>query len=426
MKFSITYVLEKKNNRPDEIRVRMRVRWDNKLSQHLIPYTVNPKKWSKGTNRCIANTTHGKDKVSASIINREIQKYEDTAGLIFNSNNNPTVDEFKSEFDVLIGKSKPNNNSFFDVFTTYINTQNEKKGWTKKYLKKNLSVMNQLKAFKPDITFKDLENEKTLNEFIKYLNSTYARQNVKNPEQGLKNSTVERYISHIKWFLTWAKKRNYYLGNQNTEYKVELKRIERKEKIFFTWEELMKFYSFDFGTETYNHVRDCISFMCFTSLRHSDLITLKKSDVKSDHIVVYTEKTDDGLKIDLNDYSREILNRYKDCNFKDDLALPVISNQKMNDYIKEMGKIIGFDEPTKVVYYIGSRRYDETFPKYELLSTHVGRRTFIINAIFLGIPPLVVMQWTGHKDYKSMEPYIAIVDELKNKEMDKFNKKSDI
>ena len=132
MKFSITYVLEKKNNRPDEIRVRMRVRWDNKLSQHLIPYTVNPKKWSKGTNRCIANTTHGKDKVSASIINREIQKYEDTAGLIFNSNNNPTVDEFKSEFDVLIGKSKPNNNSFFDVFTTYINTK------TKKGMDKNI------------------------------------------------------------------------------------------------------------------------------------------------------------------------------------------------------------------------------------------------------------------------------------------------
>ena len=67
----------------------------------------------------------------------------------------------------------------------------------------------------------------------------------------------------------------------------------------------MKFYTFDFGTESYNQVRDCISFMSFTSLRHSDLATLKRSDVKSDYNSLH-RKTDDGLRIDLNDYSREI------------------------------------------------------------------------------------------------------------------------
>ena len=422
MKYSITYVLEKKNNRPNEVRLRMRVRWDINLSQHLIPYTINPDKWSKETNRCIANTTHGKDKISASVINREIQRYEENVRSIFKKIDNPSMADFKIEFNILIGKRKPNTVSLFDVYSKYITIQGDKKGWTHKYIQKNNTVRSQLQEFKPNLTYSDLEKESTINKFIQYLNSTSARRNVKHPEQGLKNSTVERYISQIKWFLSWSKKNGYYEGVQNTDYKIELKRIERQQKIFFSWSELLEFYAFDFGSDTYNHVRDCISFMSFTSLRHSDLIKLKRSDVKSDHIIVYTEKTDDGLRIDLNDYSREILNKYKDSTFKNDLALPVISNQKMNDYIKEMGKIIGFDEPTKVVYYIGAVRHDEIYPKYELLSTHVGRRSFIVNAIFLGIPPIVVMQWTGHKDYNSMKPYIAIVDELKNNEMDKFNK----
>lgn len=422
VKYSITYVLEKKNNRPNEVRLRMRVRWGTNISQHMIPYTINPDKWSKETNRCKSNTTHGKDKISASMINHKIQKYEESVRSIFKRFGYPTKTNFKTEFNILIGKSKPATVSLFDIYSKYIDTQGDKKGWTHKYIQKSNTVRSQLQDFNPKLTFSDFEDEQTINKFIQYLNSTSARRNVKKPEQGLKNSTVERYISQIKWFLSWAKKNGYYEGVLNTDYKVELKRIERQQKIFFSWDELMKFYTFDFGTESYNQVRDCISFMSFTSLRHSDLATLKRSDVKSDHIIVYTEKTDDALRIDLNDYSSQILSKYKDCTFRDNLALPVISNQKMNDYIKEMGKIIGFDEPTKVVYYIGSKRHDEIYPKYELLSTHVGRRSFIVNAIFLSIPPIVVMQWTGHKDYNSMKPYIAIVDELKNNEMDKFNK----
>ena len=356
------------------------------------------------------------------MINSEIQKYEDTASKILRTNLH--VSEFKKMFNIFIGKSKPTaKNPFFEVFDKYVEEHGRKKGWVRKTFEKNEVLKSHLMVFKPDLTFDLTSND--IDNFAYYLNSKGARK-IGDSEIGLKNSTAERYVSMLKWFLSWAKKNDYYNGTQNIDYKIELKRIERKEKIFFTWDELIKFYTFDFENESYNHVRDCISFMSFTSLRHSDIETLKRSDVKPDHIVVYTEKTDDGLHIDLNDYSREILNRYKDQTFRNDLALPVISNQKMNTYIKEMGKIIGFDEPTRVVYYIGSKRYDEIHPKYELLSTHVGRRTFIVNAIFLGIPPVVVMQWTGHKDYNSMKPYIAIVDELKNTEMNKFNKKSDI
>ena len=72
-------------------------------------------------------------------------------------------------------------------------------------------------------------------------------------------------------------------------------------------------------------------------------------------------------------------------------------------------------------YYKGNERIDEVTPKYALLSTHAGRRTFICNALALGIPAQVVMKWTGHSDYKAMKPYIDIADDIKANAMNKFN-----
>ena len=55
---------------------------------------------------------------------------------------------------------------------------------------------------------------------------------------------------------------------------------------------------------------------------------------------------------------------------------------------------------------------DKVQSKWELVGTHPGRRTFIVNALFLGITPNIVMKWTGHSDYKAMKPYIDIVDSI--------------
>ena len=93
----------------------------------------------------------------------------------------------------------------------------------------------------------------------------------------------------------------------------------------------------------------------------------------------------------------------------------------MNVYLKELGKAAGLDAMTRVVYFRGTERREEFFPKYELLTTHCARRTFVVTALQLGIPPEVIMRWTGHSSYEAMKPYVAIVDELKRRSMDKFN-----
>ena len=66
----------------------------------------------------------------------------------------------------------------------------------------------------------------------------------------------------------------------------------------------------------------------------------------------------------------------------------------------------------KTVQEAGAR-VEETFPKYELVGTHAGRRTFICFALSSGVPPQVVMKWTGHSDYKAMRPYIDIAEKTK-------------
>ena len=170
-------------------------------------------------------------------------------------------------------------------------------------------------------------------------------------------------------------------------------------------------------------VRDMFCFCCFTSLRYSDMRNLKRSDIVDGVINVTTVKTHDKIAIELNKYSKAILDKYKDQVFPNGAVLPVISNQKMNDYLKELAELAGINAPVTQIYYLNGERIEETQPKYSVLGTHAGRRTFICNALSMGIPADIVMKWTGHSDYSAMKPYIDIAQAEKSKAMAKFNRK---
>jgi integrase len=244
-------------------------------------------------------------------------------------------------------------------------------------------------------------------------------------KEGLRNTTILKYISYVRWFLRWASNNSYYSGNLHNTFRPKLKgtNIGIKEVIYLEWEELLELYSFKFPASKTSlpAVRDVFCFCCFTGLRYSDVAKLKKSDVKENYITVITQKTIDSLIIELNKYSRAILKKYEKVGLPNDMALPVISNVKMNEHLKEMGEAVGLNSPQRIVYFKKSQRYEEVLPKYALLTTHCGRRTFIVNALRLGVPAEVIMKWTGHSDYEAMKPYVKIVDKLKTSEMEKFN-----
>ena len=159
-----------------------------------------------------------------------------------------------------------------------------------------------------------------------------------------------------------------------------------------------------------DRVRDLFTFACFTGLRISDVINLTKANVKNGFIYLNIIKSSQNSGIPLTKHALAILEKY---NYK----LPKISGQKINDYLKEIGKLIGIDEEEQVVTFKAGKRLETFVPRYELLSSHVGRRTFITLSIMKGIPTPVIQSITGHQDLKSFQKYIQLNNNDKMKAM---------
>ncbi len=329
-------------------------------------------------------------------------------------------------------KPKQKEPDFFHVYDMFLNECGEKNAWTEATFEKMESMRVDLQTFKKDIKFSDL-TESTLTQFVAFLRDSKVlntpRKKKGDREEydhddifGLKNSTIEKKLGYLRWFLNWATDRGY---NTNLDYKnfhPTLKKTQRK-VIYLTKDEMTRIRDLELidGLSYLDPVRDVFLFCCFSGLRHSDVSNLRRSDVKGDHIEVTTVKTADSISIELNDITGAILDKYKNVPFKDNKALPCYTNQAMNRDIKELCRLAGIDEEIRMTTYKGNVRKDEIHPKWELVGTHTGRRTFIVTSLSLGIPPNVVMKWTGHSDYKSMKPYIDIVDSIKASSMKKFN-----
>ena len=88
-----------------------------------------------------------------------------------------------------------------------------------------------------------------------------------------------------------------------------------------------------------------------------------------------------------------------------------LSNQRFNEYIKEVAKIAGIDQVETTRKTIGGKIQTERKPKYELIGTHTGRRSFCTNMYLLGIPTYTIMAISGHKTEKSFIKYVRITKE---------------
>lgn len=417
MKYHAQFLLDKEKENPTA-KLRYRIKWENNIVAFNLGYRVEIEKWSKETQRCKTNTTHGDKKISASVINKKIQQYELACENVFRKfeleGNTPNPDAFRGCFNIEIGKTPKTGasfkKSFFEVYDLFISEESKINQWKAGTIRRMNGQRKKIEKFNADIDFNSLD-ESGLIRFQEFLE---LNEN--------KNTTILKEFKTLKWFLRWAKKKGYNHNTDFESFKPKIK-ITQKKIIFLTQTELKKLkeYTIPDDKKYLEKVRDIFLFQCFTGLRYSDVSNLRKSDIKNNHIEVTTVKTLDSLMIELNDYSRKILKKYENVGVSNGKALPIISNQKMNDLLKELAELAGINESIRETYYAGNKRVDEVFPKYTLLGTHAGRRTFICNALSLGIPAHVVMKWTGHSDYKSMKPYIDIADEIKANAMERFN-----
>ena len=322
--------------------------------------------------------------------------------------------------------------NLFDVFDKFVAESKEKNAWSIATVKKIATLRNDLSAFKKTLKFSDL-TESTLTRFVAYLRDdkklrTPRRKKGERKEYdeeditGLKNSTIEKKLENLRWFLKWATDHGYNSNLAFRSFHPTLKKTQKR-IIFLTKDELRRVRELELPEEklSLEPVRDVFLFTCYSGLRHSDVYNLRRTDVKNGCIEVTTVKTADSIVIELNQRTRDILQKYELVEFPGNKALPVMQNQPMNRALKELCRMAGIDEEIRVTTYKGNERHDEVHPKWELVGTHTGRRTFIVNALSMGIAPNIVMKWTGHSDYKAMRPYIDIIDSFKADAMKKFD-----
>lgn len=420
LNYNINFQLEKRRLNGElivlNVPIQMIITFNSQRLKLLVGYKIDANKWDEKNQRVKKGASNVK-KEMWSDINNHLAKLETTIVNAFDTFKlrriTPSLDEIKTIFRESQGKTDgQQKNPFFDVFENFITEQSKENTWSASTIIKHKTVYNTLKEFDSKLTFETF-GAAEIQSYLEFLRV----------KKGYRNTTIAKQLKNVKWFLRWALRKKYSTNSEFIDFRPKLIGVTESHEniIFLTLDECKKLFIFDAKKDYLNRVKDVFLFCCFTGLRFSDVFKLKRSDVKDGYISVTTLKTTDKLTIQLNQYSSAILQKYSEIPFDEDKALPVISNQKMNKYLKELCRDAGLNEPQRIVYFKGSKRIEEVKPKYELIATHTARRSFISNAIALGMPVEILIKFTGHRDYNSMSPYLKVLEDTKSSEMARFN-----
>ena len=220
-----------------------------------------------------------------------------------------------------------------------------------------------------------------------------------------KPATLGKHVSTLKTFLHEATEEGI-----NTNLKFQSKTFKAVEvesdSIYLTEDELAAMYALDLSDNPrLDKVRDLFLIGANTGLRFSDFTTIEPHNLKKVpdgyNLEIIQYKTKDKVVIPVNDTVLAILDKYRNV-----LPEP-ISNQKFNDYVKEVAKLVPQLQALETKVFVkGGKEYKETTPKWELVTTHTARRSFATNAYKRGKPTLAIMAITGHRTEKAFMSYI--------------------
>jgi integrase len=225
----------------------------------------------------------------------------------------------------------------------------------------------------------------------------------------LASNTIGKDIKTIKTILNEATERGI---NKNLQYKSRKVSVtsESTDAIYLTEAELDKLETLDLsGNKRLENIRDLFLIGCYTGLRFSDWASLKPAQIKDGCVEITQLKTDHSIVVPIHPTVQRILDKYNG-------NLPrSISNQKANEYLKELGRIVPAGENEPVLNAITSKTLTKggskvTVAKYkwEALCTHTARRSFATNEYLAGMPSITIMAITGHKTEQAFLRYIKL------------------
>lgn len=218
------------------------------------------------------------------------------------------------------------------------------------------------------------------------------------------HNTTMKYLRNFKKIVLIALKNEWIVRDPFARYQMSLKEVK---KDYLTKEEMQALYSKEFEMERLEHVRDIFLFCCYTGLAYADVRKLTPDNISrgldgEEWIFVDRTKTGSSSNVPLLPVAREIMNKYakNPMVIHSGHVLPVISNQKMNAYLKELATLCGINKN---------------------ITFHMARHTFATTVTLSnGVSIETVSSMLGHKNMKTTQIYAKVIQEKVSQDMKKL------
>lgn len=348
--------------------------------------------------------TKGKDKASnRGVIKVQLDRYSAIFNELYNRCLSMQVDFtsrlLKREFDERFKKAPGGKNIFFDAYDEFTDQKIKNQEWKRSTEKRYKNIKNILKDFEKDRKYKLTFNAITPKFHAEF--TDYCMREKKHV-----NNTYSRNFGLFKTFMLWALKNGY-------TYNEEFKEMQKVPKVIIPQvalqkSDLEKLMQHDFKNDRLERVRDIFVFACVTGLRFGELSLVSKTSVIGDVLHLKEEKgaEKEVRTIPLNDLALYLLRKYE-------YKLPLIANQKQNEYIKEVFEKAGYDHEIEKVVIRGKQVERIPVLFKDRVSTHTARRTFITMLKRDGKSDKLISKITGHKDLKTLNQYYQVDDDAK-------------
>ncbi|MEY3844521.1 MAG: hypothetical protein RL293_943 [Bacteroidota bacterium] len=213
-------------------------------------------------------------------------------------------------------------------------------------------------------------------------------------EKGCSYNTATKFLQNLKTITSISIRSGWLVKDPFNGISLSLKEVDRP---YLTFEELERLIEFNSVFDRLNRVRDFFVFSCYTGLAYIDVKKLKRAEIEGNDemgfwIRTRRQKTGGRANIPLLDIPMSIIRNYCQLELLDaeDSILPILSNQKMNAYLKELADLCNIQKQ---------------------LSYHVARHTFATTITMMnGVPIETVSKMLGHKNIHSTQHYARIVD----------------
>jgi integrase len=307
----------------------------------------------------------------------------------------PTPELLRVRLNEVLKKEDSSTKDLADFAEKVLEASNRKEG-TKRAIRQTIRNLKEFKTSTGKSLHFDAVDLDFYDSYLEYAKGLDYSQN-----------TIGTHIKNIKVFMREAFERGL-TKNLSFRSKRFKKLEEESTSIYLNKKELETIKGLDLSKNPrLDRIRDLFMVGCYTGLRFSDLTQLKIENINTERrvIKVRTQKTDETVVIPIKKIVGEIIDKYEG-------HLPTsISNEKMNEYLKELGKEAKLHDKVEIIMTKGGERKREVLKKHDLITVHTARRSFATNGYLEGVPTISLMKITGHRTEKSFLKYIKISQE---------------